>query len=63
MLKPSIRERLGGHIYRILQGMKFLDSNLSCNSSIFSALILDTDMFGLIVIDIILGEMHSTLII
>ena len=63
MLELSNKERLGEYICRILQGMNFVHSNFSCSNSVFDVMVLDTDMLGLRVVDIVLGEVNSTLTI
>ena len=63
MLEPSNREWFGKHLCEIIQCMNFLHHNLSLCSNIPNKMILDTDIFGLEMINIILDQMNYTLTI
>lgn len=63
MLEHSYKEWLGKHVYGVLQSVNLPHHNLSCSNSISDVVLLDTNKFGLGVVDIVLGKINNTLAI
>jgi len=61
MLELSCKEWLGKHVSWILQSVNFIHHNLSYINTLSNEVVLNTNMLGLKVVNLILGKISNAM--